>query len=113
MFRRVFLKACAAVLPAFALVNRETESEDVIVSYDRGDRGTLTDANGNEVHKVHSCLEANLTTGRCVVRKKDIHGQPIVNSLGESMLVTIDLPAPMSFEPYGNQPWGYGIFLCM
>lgn len=114
MIRRSFLKACAAgpSIFAFALVNRKTEAvvnregepEDVIVSVDRGDKGLLFDVNGREVK---DCIEANLTTGRCFVYELDRNGKKFVRRDAASASCVLQAakmwvchPAPMRFEPY-------------
>lgn len=98
MIRRAFLKACAAVFPISVLANRETQAEDVIVSVGRGDRGQVYDASGE---KVSVCIEANLTTGRCVVCELSMHGCKIIRKgTSEVAKKVFYHPAPMRFEPY-------------
>ena len=63
MIRRSFLQACAAFIPTGIMASR-AKDVDVIVSVDRGDMGLVYDANGS---KIEVCIEANLSTGRCVV----------------------------------------------
>lgn len=93
IFRRSFLKACAAMLPASIFVNR---AADVIVSVDRGDRGELFDADGRKIEK---CIEANLTTGRCVVMMTDRNGKLIMNSRGDGVDgVIVEFSVPMRFK---------------
>lgn len=104
MFRRSFLKACAAVLPISIFANCETQAEDVIVSVGRGDKGILFDANGVEVK---NCIEANLATGRCFVYELDRNGKKFVrrdaasaSCVLQAAKMVVYRPAPMRFEPY-------------
>ena len=82
-----------------------TESEDLIVSVGRGDKGVLTDANGVEVK---GCIESNLTTGRCVVFELNGNGKKFVrHNTSKAAELVVFHQAPMRFEPLGNQPWGH------
>ena len=95
MIRRSFLKLCASVLPACLVARREP---DRIVSVDRGDHGKLFDAYGRHIQR---SVEANLTTGRCVVFKTDQYGNLIHNRI-ECERMVIHCPAPMRFERRGS-----------
>lgn len=94
MIRRSFFKACAALLPASVLTPLATKAE-VIVSVDRGNRGKVYESNG---FKVEGCVEANLTTGRCVIFLADRDGKLIHNSQGDLIKVMVERSAPMRFE---------------
>lgn len=61
------------------------ESDGCVVSVDKGDRGQVYDATGQLIPR---CREANLKTGRCVVRQE----------YGTASLVR-SFPAPLRFEP--------------
>ena len=68
----------------------------MVVSVDRGDRGLVYDANGREIGEI---LEANLTTGRCVVIKTTRDGEPVLNNRGDAIeKLVIYHPAPMHFS---------------
>jgi len=83
MLRRSFLQLCAALLPAAFKMDKQP---DVIVSASNGDRGMVYDATGR---RVQQCIEANLTTGRCVVFVTNSDGQVVLNKKGDDIEMQI------------------------
>jgi len=75
--------------------------KDAIVSVDRGDFGKLYDRNGS---KVLDCVEANLSTGRCVVFHRSRDGAFVFNNSGDDVerLIVYRL-APLRFEHRGER----------
>jgi hypothetical protein len=66
-----------------------------VVSAANGDRGTVFDANGNQVER---CVEANLKTGRCVVWQKKAYGRLAHNARTYNRTIEM-FPAPLTFTP--------------
>ena len=94
MIRRSFLKACAAVSSLMSLLG--IWKPDEIVSVRRGDMGEVFDADGRKIEK---CIEANLSTGRCVVFKTGHDGEMVLNSRGNDVeRLTIEFIAPLRFK---------------
>ena len=83
-----------------------TESEKLIVSIDRGDKGRVFDAEGVEVK---GYISANLTTGRCIMYDLDYNGKkfvsrdwtPVCGNI-EAVKMAVYHPAPMRFVPYDD-----------
>ena len=89
----------AWLIPLRTAIAAIQPSADVIVSVDRGDKGQVFDANGISVEK---CIEANLTTGRCVCFVVDGGGGLRTNPGTHEPLRIVDYPPmPLTFVRNG------------
>ena len=73
-----------------------TDEIEITVSVRHGDRGSVFDADGNPIPQ---CIEANLTTGRCVCFVTDADGKCKPNpERTEIERVVVMHKAPLRFD---------------